>query len=102
MKSKGTLGKVLRMVETFQPGFLALITVTRILASGQPFMMIYFDSVILDMLVQRAPLKEIMTVVIWMAGLSALLVLLRWGLEMPLVVIFPVFLYSSFAASPCS
>ncbi len=86
MKSKGTLGKVLRMVETFQPGFLALITVTRILASGQPFMMIYFDSVILDMLVQRAPLKEIMTVVIWMAGLSALLVLLRWGLEMPLVV----------------
>lgn len=86
MKNKGTLRKVLRLVEMLQPGFLALITITKILASGQPFVMIFFGSVILDMLVERAALREIMTVIVWMAGLSALLVLLRWGLEMAVVV----------------
>lgn len=86
MENKGTLRKVLRMVEMLQPGFLALTTITKILAAGQPFVTIYFGSVILDMLVARAPLEEIMTVVAWMAGLSVLLVLFRWALEMPLVV----------------
>lgn len=86
MKTRGTLRKVLRMVETLSPGFLALMTFTKILASGQPFVAIYYGSVILDMLAKRAPLEEIMATVAWMAGLSALLVLLRWGLEMPLVV----------------
>lgn len=86
MKNRGTLRKVLRMVEMLSPGFLALITVTKILASGQPFVVIYYSGVILDKLVERASLEEIMTTVAWMAGFSALLVLLRWGLEMSLVV----------------
>lgn len=86
MKNKGTLRKVLKLVETFQPGFLILMVITKIIAAGPPFVTIVFSSIILDLLVERAPLSEIMTAVTWMAGLAAVLVLLRWGLEMLLVI----------------
>ncbi len=82
MKSKGTVRKVLAMVRMLQPGFLALLIVTKMIAAAQPFVNIVFGSVILDLLVERAPYRQIMEAVLWMAGISAVLVLARWGLEM--------------------
>lgn len=82
MKSKGTVRKVLAMVRMLQPGFLALLTVTKMIAAAQPFVSIVFGSIILDLLVERAPYGQIMEAVLWMAGISGVLVLSRWGLEM--------------------
>ncbi len=82
MKCKGTVRKVLALVRMLQPGYLTLLVITKIIAAAYPFVYILFSSMILDLLVERAPYGQIMEVVLWLSGISGALVLSRWGLEM--------------------
>lgn len=80
-KRKHTVQKVISLVNRLEPGLLPLITLTRLLASANPFVSIFFGSRILDLLIARAGYRHIMKNALIMVLTCATLNLLRWALE---------------------
>ena len=80
-KEPGTVKKVLSLVHKLTPGYLTLLFIIRLLAAGQPFVLIYYSSLILDGLVRMNSFAEIFKNVIIMISLSYGLILIRWGLD---------------------
>ena len=80
-KEKGTVKKVLTLTHKLVPGYLTLLVIIRLLAATQPFVGIIYSSKILDQLVQKESFEAIFRNAIIMMILSAIMILIRWGLE---------------------
>ena len=86
MKTKnttpGTVRKVLSLTHRIVPGYITFVLIVRLIAAGQPFISIYFSSLILDGLFRMDSFESIFKNVLIMLVIDAALVLIRWGLEL--------------------
>ena len=78
----GTVQKVLSLTHRIVPGYITFVLIVKLIASGQPFVSIYFSSLILDGLFRMDSFESIFKNVIIMLVIDAVLVLIRWGLEL--------------------
>ena len=86
MKYKNTIQKVMILLHRLQPGLLPLIILMRCISAVHPFVNLFFGSRILDMVVGRRSMEEIMKIVCLMVLLNAVLGLVRWALEKVVIV----------------
>ena len=86
MKTKnttpGTVRKVLSLTHRIVPGYITFVLIVKLIAAGQPFISIYFSSLILDGLFRMDSFESIFKNVVIMLIIDAALVLIRWGLEL--------------------
>ncbi len=86
MKNKnttpGTVRKVLSLTHRIVPGYITFVLTVKLIAAGQPFISIYFSSLILDGLFRMDSFESIFKNVLIMLIIDAALVLIRWGLEL--------------------
>lgn len=80
-RKRDTVRKVLRMVNRLEPGYLPLMTVTKMLAAVHPFWVLWFGSRILDMLLEQYEMEAIMKCVLVGTLFGGGTVILRWWLE---------------------
>ena len=81
-KDRGTVSKVLNLTHRIVPGYITFVLIVKLIASGQPFVSIYFSSLILDGLFRMDSFESIFKNVIIILVIDAVLVLIRWGLEL--------------------
>ena len=81
-----TIFRVIGMVKQLKPEYLPILFITKLLAAGQPFVNLYLGSIILDMIIQKNTVPEIMYYVYIMIVCNFILILGRWGLEFANVV----------------
>ena len=81
-KTRGTVKKVLSLTHRIVPGYITFILIVKLIAAGQPFVSIYFSSLILDGLFRMDSFESIFRNVIIMMCVDSVLVLIRWGLEL--------------------
>ena len=55
-----TIRKVLSLIHQLRRGHITLVFISRLIAAAQPFVSLFFSSIILDLMVQRAPAPQIM------------------------------------------
>ena len=79
--TRGTVKKVLSLTHRLIPGYITFLLIVKMMAAAQPFIQIYFSSVILDGLLRLDSFESIFKNVLIMIGLDSLLVLIRWRLE---------------------
>ena len=79
---RGTVSKVLNLTHRIVPGYLTFVFIINLIAAGQPFVSIYYSSLILDGLFRHDTFESIFKNVIIMICLDSALVLIRWGLEL--------------------
>ena len=79
---RGTVSKVLNLTHKIVPGYIIFVFIVKLIAAGQPFVSIYFSSLILDGLFRLDSFESIFKNVIIMICLDSVLVLIRWGLEL--------------------
>ena len=86
MKTKnttpGTVRTVLSLTHRIVPGYITFVLTVKLIAAGQPFVSIYFSSLILDGLFRMDSFESIFKNVLIMLIIDAALVLIRWGLEL--------------------
>ena len=78
----GTVQKVLSLTHRIVPGYITFVFMVKMIAAFQPFVSIYFSSLILDGLFRMDSFESIFKNVIIMLVIDAVLVLIRWGLEL--------------------
>ena len=81
-KERGTVSKVLNLTHRIVPGYITFVLIVKLIASGQPFVSIYFSSLILDGLFRMDSFESIFKNVLIMLVIDSVLVLIRWGLEL--------------------
>ena len=81
-KDRGTVSKVLNLTHRIVPGYITFVFMVKMIAAFQPFVSIYFSSLILDGLFRLDPFETIFKNVIIMLVIDSVLVLIRWGLEL--------------------
>ena len=81
-KDRGTVSKVLNLTHRIVPGYITFVLIVKLIASGQPFVSIYFSSLILDGLFRMDSFESIFKNVLTMLIIDSVLVLIRWGLEL--------------------
>ncbi len=79
--ARGTVRKVLSLTHKLIPGYITFLLIVKMMAAAQPFIQIYFSSLILDGLLRLDSFDSIFRNVLIMIGLDSLLVLIRWRLE---------------------
>lgn len=79
---RGTVSKVLNLTHCIVPGYITFVFIVKLIAAGQPFVSIYFSSLILDGLFRLDSFESIFKNVIIMISIDSVLVLIRWGLEL--------------------
>ena len=79
---RGTISKVLNLTHRIVPGYITFVFIVKLIAAGQPFVSIYFSSLILDGLFRLDSFESIFKNVIIMISIDSVLVLIRWGLEL--------------------
>ncbi len=77
----GTIFKVVGLLKKLRPDYLPILLITKLIAAGQPFVNIYLGSIILDMIVHKDTVSDIMHYVYILIGCNFILTLSRWGLE---------------------
>ena len=82
IRQNNTIKKVLALTHKIVPGYITFVFIVKLIASGQPFVTIYFSSLILDGLFRMDSFESIFKNVIIMVAIDAVLVLIRWGLEL--------------------
>ena len=80
--TRGTVSKVLNLTHRIVPGYITFVFMVKMIAAFQPFVSIYFSSLILDGLFRLDSFESIFKNVIIMLVIDAVLVLIRWGLEL--------------------
>ena len=80
--TRGTVSKVLNLTHRIVPGYITFVFMVKMIAAFQPFVSIYFSSLILDGLFRLDPFETIFKNVIIMLVIDSVLVLIRWGLEL--------------------
>ncbi|MBP5451592.1 MAG: ABC transporter ATP-binding protein [Treponema sp.] len=78
----GTVRKVLALTHRIVPGYITFVLTVKLIAAGQPFVTIYFSSLILDGLFRMDSFESIFKNVLIMLVIDSVLVLIRWGLEL--------------------
>ena len=81
-ENRGTVSKVLNLTHRIVPGYITFVFMVKMIAAFQPFVSIYFSSLILDGLFRLDPFETIFKNVIIMLVIDSVLVLIRWGLEL--------------------
>ena len=81
-KDRGTVSKVLNLTHRIVPGYITFVFMVKMIAAFQPFVSIYFSSLILDGLFRMDSFESIFRNVIIMLVIDSVLVLIRWGLEL--------------------
>ena len=81
-ENRGTVSKVLNLTHRIVPGYIIFVLIVRLIAAGQPFVSIYFSSLILDGLFRMDSFESIFKNVLIMLCIDSVLVLIRWGLEL--------------------
>ncbi len=81
-KTRGTVSKVLNLTHRIVPGYITFVLIVRLIAAAQPFVSIYFSSLILDGLFRMDSFESIFKNVLTMLCIDSALVLIRWGLEL--------------------
>ena len=81
VSSKGTIGKVLRLMHQLIPGYITFLIIVKMMAAAQPFIGIFFSSLIIDGLLRMDSFESIFKNVIIMICIEPTLVLIRWRLE---------------------
>ena len=81
-ENRGTVSKVLNLTHRIVPGYIIFVLIVRLIAAGQPFVSIYFSSLILDGLFRMDSFESIFKNVLIMLFIDSVLVLIRWGLEL--------------------
>ncbi|MCR5436239.1 MAG: ABC transporter ATP-binding protein/permease [Treponema sp.] len=79
---KGTVSKVLNLTHRIVPGYITFVFIVKLIAAGQPFVNIYFSSLILDGLFSMDSFESIFKNVLIMLCIDSVLILIRWGLEL--------------------
>ena len=79
---KGTVSKVLNLTHRIVPGYITFVFIVKLIAAGQPFVNIYFSSLILDGLFRMDSFESIFKNVLIMLCIDSVLILIRWGLEL--------------------
>ena len=82
IKNNNTVKKVLVLTHRIVPGYITFVFIVRLIAAGQPFVSIYFSSLILDGLFRLDSFESIFKNVLIMLCIDSVLVLIRWGLEL--------------------
>ena len=80
--TRGTVSKVLNLTHRIVPGYITFVFIVRLIAAGQPFVSIYFSSLILDGLFRLDSFESIFKNAIIMVCIDSALVLIRWALEL--------------------
>ncbi len=80
--SRGTVRKVLSLTHRIVPGYITFVLILKLIAAGQPFVTIYFSSLVLDGLFRMDSFQSIFKTVLIMMCVDSALVLIRWGLEL--------------------
>ncbi|MDD5901518.1 MAG: ABC transporter ATP-binding protein [Lachnospiraceae bacterium] len=78
---RATVGKVIKIVKRLDAGFLPLMTVTKLVAAIQPYLLLWTGSRILDMVIVKRAMEEIISWVIAVTVYMLLLNIVRWALE---------------------
>ncbi len=81
MKNTNTIRKVMSLIHTLRPGHISLVFICRLISAAQPFVGIVISSIILDLLVQKAPAEQIMKYAIILVCTTAFIIFIRWGLQ---------------------
>lgn len=81
-----TVMKVIKMVKKLKPGYLSIILLTKLIAAADPFIKIIFGSIILDKVIEKDTVRDIMFYVCILIACNCISALSRWGLEAILVV----------------
>ena len=76
-----TIRKVLSLIHRLRRGHIALVFLSRLVAAAQPFVSLFFSSLILDLMVQRAPAAQIMKYAIILVCSTAFIIFCEWGLR---------------------
>ena len=79
---RGTVSKVLNLTHRIVPGYITFVVIVKLIAAGQPFVSIYFSSLILDGLFRMDSFESIFKNVLILLCIDSVLVLIRWGLEL--------------------
>ncbi|MBP5568170.1 MAG: ABC transporter ATP-binding protein [Treponema sp.] len=79
---KGTVSKVLNLTHRIVPGYITFVFIVKLIAAAQPFVNIYFSSLILDGLFRKDSFESIFKNVLIMLCIDSVLILIRWGLEL--------------------
>lgn len=80
--TRGTVSKVLNLTHRIVPGYITFVFIVRLIAAGQPFVSIYFSSLILDGLFRLDSFESIFKNAIIMVCIDSALVLIHWALEL--------------------
>ena len=80
--TRGTVRKVLSLTHRIVPGYITFVLILKLIAAGQPFVTIYFSSLVLDGLFRMDSFQSIFKTVLIMMCVDSALVLIRWGLEL--------------------
>ena len=80
--TRGTVSKVLNLTHRIVPGYITFVFIVRLIAAGQPFVSIYFSSLLLDGLFRLDSFESIFKNAIIMVCIDSALVLIRWALEL--------------------
>ena len=85
MKNKSerrtTVSKVIRLVRRLDSGYLPLMIVSQCMAALQPYVLLWAGSRILDMILEKRMMEEVMGLVLWTTFGMMVLGLVRWILE---------------------
>ena len=76
-----TIRKVLSLIHRLRRGHIALVFLSRLVAAAQPFVSLFFSSLILDLMVQKAPAAQIMKYAIILVCSTAFIIFIEWGLR---------------------
>ncbi len=83
---KNTILKVLRLITKLLPAYLPTLFVAKLVAAAEMFPGIIFGSIILDMIISKEPVSDIMEYVLIMVFSILVIGVLRWGLDKIIIV----------------
>ena len=81
MKNSQTIRKVMALIHKLRPGHVSLVIASRLIEAAIPYLSLVFSSIILDLLIARAPASQIMKYAIILVSSIALITFIRWGME---------------------
>ena len=81
MKNSQTIRKVMTLIHKLRPGHVSLVIASRLIEAAIPYLSLVFSSIILDLLIARAPASQIMKYAIILVSSIALITFIRWGME---------------------
>lgn len=83
---KNTVMKVIQLVKRLMPWYLPTLFIAKLIAASQPFINIVFSSIILDLVVRKNTVADIMHYVIILVLSNLFIGLAKWGLDKVIII----------------